>query len=96
MINVNSVKIDPKKGFIPVTNIWCAHTTNERMAMNNIEPTIALYPKIGLRELVAMISEDNPKAGNNTMYTSGWPKNQNRCWNKTGLPPWFGNASPPM
>src|SRR5271168_3892002 len=21
------------------------------------------------------------------MYTSGWPKNQNRCWNSTGSPP---------
>jgi hypothetical protein len=24
------------------------------------------------------------------MYTSGCPKNQNRCWNSSGLPPaWF-------
>ena len=22
------------------------------------------------------------------MYTSGWPKNQNRCWKRTGSPPW--------
>ena len=21
------------------------------------------------------------------MYTSGWPKNQNKCWNRTGSPP---------
>ena len=21
------------------------------------------------------------------MYTSGWPKNQNRCWNRIGSPP---------
>ena len=21
------------------------------------------------------------------MYTSGWPKNQNKCWNKIGSPP---------
>lgn len=21
------------------------------------------------------------------IYTSGWPKNQNRCWNRTGSPP---------
>ena len=49
------------------------------IAINNIDPTIALYPKIGLRELVAIISDVIPKAGNNTMYTSGWPKNQNKC-----------------
>jgi hypothetical protein len=28
-----------------------------------------------------------PKAGRIRAYTSGWPKNQNRCWNKTGSPP---------
>ena len=28
-----------------------------------------------------------PKAGRIMMYTSGWPKNQNRCWNMTGSPP---------
>lgn len=25
------------------------------------------------------------------MYTSGWPKNQNRCWNMTGSPPAAGS-----
>ena len=25
------------------------------------------------------------------MYTSGWPKNQKRCWNKTGSPPPAGS-----
>src|SRR5579864_5212408 len=28
-----------------------------------------------------------PKPGRIRMYTSGWPKNQNRCWNSTGSPP---------
>src|ERR1700729_4302118 len=28
-----------------------------------------------------------PKPGKIKMYTSGWPKNQNRCWNSTGSPP---------
>src|SRR6202158_3005113 len=28
-----------------------------------------------------------PNAGRIRMYTSGWPKNQNRCWNSTGSPP---------
>ena len=44
-----------------------------------IEPIIALYPKIGFLELVAIISEDKPRAGNNTIYTSGCPRNQNKC-----------------
>src|ERR1700761_3250690 len=32
------------------------------------------------------------------MYTSGWPKNQNRCWNSTGSPPPVGskNAVPKL
>ncbi len=25
------------------------------------------------------------------MYTSGWPKNQNRCWNSSGSPPPCGS-----
>jgi len=25
------------------------------------------------------------------MYTSGWPKNQNKCWYKTGSPPPAGS-----
>lgn len=28
-----------------------------------------------------------PNPGRIRMYTSGWPKNQNRCWNNTGSPP---------
>src|ERR1700757_60853 len=31
-----------------------------------------------------------PKPGRIRMYTSGWPKNQNKCWNSTGSPPWSG------
>ena len=31
-----------------------------------------------------------PSAGMKMMYTSGWPKNQNRCCHKSGLPPRFG------
>ena len=36
-----------------------------------IDKTIALYPKIGFLELVDITSEAIPKAGNNTIYTSG-------------------------
>ena len=35
-----------------------------------------------------------PKAGRATMYTSGCPKNQNRCWNRSGLPPLWSSDSP--
>ena len=71
MINVKNMKIDPKKGFIPDTNMWCAHTIKESTVIPNREIIIALYPKIGFRELVAITSEVIPNAGNNTIYTSG-------------------------
>ena len=34
-----------------------------------------------------MISATIPRAGSKTTYTSGWPKNQNRCCHNTGSPP---------
>src|SRR6266404_3302000 len=49
--------------------------------------TIALYPKMGLRENTDTNCEHKPIAGKIAMYTSGWPKNQNRCCHKSGEPP---------
>ena len=40
--SVVKVNTDPKKGFIPVINIWCPHTIKDKKAINNIAPTIAL------------------------------------------------------
>ena len=34
-----------------------------------------------------MIEETIPNAGKASIYTSGCPKNQKICWNKTGSPP---------
>jgi hypothetical protein len=67
--------------------MWCPQTIVDKNAIAIIDPIIARYPKIGLRELVAIISEVIPNAGNNTIYTSGCPKNQNKCSNNTGDPP---------
>ena len=50
--------------------------------MANREPNIAMYPKMGLRLLTERISETIPMAGNKIIYTSGWPRNQNKCWYK--------------
>ena len=38
-----------------------------------------------------IIEDTNPKAGRIKMYTSGWPKNQNRCWNNNKSPPRKGS-----
>jgi len=40
--NVSSTNTEPRKGFSPVTNIWCAQTRKARMAIANNEPTIAM------------------------------------------------------
>lgn len=32
-----------------------------------------------------------PKPGRIRIYTSGWPKNQKRCWNRIGSPPPVGS-----
>src|SRR6185437_6423635 len=53
-----------------------------------------MYPKIGLREFVEITSDVIPIAGSAILYTSGWPRNQNKCWNKIGLPPSLGKIFP--
>ncbi len=42
IISVRNMKTDPRNGFIPVTNMWCAHTTNESKEIPNMEPIMAL------------------------------------------------------
>lgn len=34
-----------------------------------------------------------PNPGKIKIYTSGWPKNQNRCWYKMGSPPPAGSKN---
>lgn len=34
-----------------------------------------------------------PNPGKMRIYTSGWPKNQNRCWYKIGSPPPAGSKN---
>jgi hypothetical protein len=40
-----------------------------------------------------MIWEIIPNPGKIRMYTSGWPKNQNRCWYRMGSPPPAGSKN---
>src|SRR5437588_8623857 len=61
----------PSVGFIPLWNMWCAQTMNPRNAMPASAYTIGRYPKIGLRALVAMMSDTMPIAGRIMMYTAG-------------------------
>src|SRR5690349_24541454 len=70
----------------PVANMWCAQTLIDSAAIATVAPTMPLYPNSGLRLNTGMTSVTMPKNGSATMYTSGWPKNQNRCWYITGPP----------
>ena len=40
-----------------------------------------------------MIWEIIPNPGKIRIYTSGWPKNQNKCWYKIGSPPPAGSKN---
>src|SRR6266571_739705 len=57
---------------MPVVNMWCAQTRNPTNPMLNIAIAIALYPKIGLRDIFGMTSLITPIAGSTMMYTAGW------------------------
>src|SRR3954454_25016104 len=70
----------------PVANMWCAHTVIDRAAMPTVAPTRPTYPNTGLRLNTGITSEMIPKNGKATMYTSGWPKNQNRCCQRIAPP----------
>ena len=48
---------------MPTVNMWCAHTMNERIAIDEVAYTIEEYPNSGLRANVGMISETMPNAG---------------------------------
>src|SRR3954468_9492637 len=55
-------------------------------AVATSESTTARYPKMGRRENVETSVETIPVPGRKMMYTSGWPKNQKRCWKRSGSP----------
>ena len=59
----------------------------DKNAMADVEYTMDENPNNGLRAKVGIILETTPNDGRIKMYTSGCPKNQNMCWNKTGSPP---------
>src|SRR6202171_4959353 len=67
---------------------------NPSRPMDKIAYTMALYPNIGLRENTDTSCEHKPIAGKMAMYTSGWPKNQNRCCHKRGEPPLCAESWP--
>src|SRR5258706_8870613 len=60
---VETMKVVARRGFMPLWNMWCAHTMNPRPAMAMIEYTMGWYPKIGFLEKTERMSEVMPMAG---------------------------------
>src|SRR5262245_56305633 len=63
IIMVETMKPIASIGFIPLINIWWAHTMNPSPAMPATEYTMGRYPNNGLRENVEIMSETIPIAG---------------------------------
>ena len=71
-----------------MVNIWWAHTTKPKTPIANMAYTIPNTPNVSFFPLsCATICEIKPNPGKIKIYTSGWPKNQKRCWYKIGSPP---------
>src|SRR6185369_2367882 len=49
--------------FMPMVNMWCAHTLMLTNPMHTVAPTITGYPKMGFLENTGIISDKNAKAG---------------------------------
>jgi hypothetical protein len=60
------------------------NATNSSASATSGNASIFRFANVGMIEVAI------PNAGNTMMYTSGCPKNQNRCCHKSGSPPWAG------
>src|SRR5699024_6509499 len=74
----------------PVAYMWCAQTVIDNAAIAAVAKTNDLYPKIGFREKTGITSVIIPKNGSAIIYTSGCPKNQNKCCHRMA-PPFSGS-----
>jgi hypothetical protein len=63
----------------PTVYIWCAHTINPKNPIETIALAIPVAPKIGRNENSEAMLLIIPNAGKIKTYTSGCPKNQNKC-----------------
>jgi hypothetical protein len=75
---VDKPNAETATGPSPDANMWWAHTPQPRKPIAMPENTTTAYPNSGLRENTGRISDTMPMPGRIRMYTSGWPKIQNR------------------
>lgn len=88
IIIVAAVKYSRVSMSNPTLNIWCAQTTQPKTPILVIAKNIPGTPNgdgFPLETITACLTNPNP--GKIKIYTSGCPKNQNKCWNKIGSPP---------
>lgn len=72
----------------PTPNIWWAHTIQPIKPIQSMAICIGLGVfKLSIILRIKHAKVTSPKAGAIRTYTSGCPKNQNKCWNKITLPP---------
>ena len=71
----------------PTLYMWWLHTTKPNTPIDIIAYTIPRYPNMVLLEWAEMVVLITPKPGMIRIYTSGCPKNQNKCWYNIGSPP---------
>src|SRR5580704_6896560 len=64
---VSSENANAEYGLMPLMNIWWPHTMNPKKPIASMAYTMALYPKIGLRENVDKICEVTPMPGRMAM-----------------------------
>lgn len=65
---------------IPTVNMWCAHTTKPNSPIASMAKIIPRFPNASFLPLSWQIMwETIPNPGRMRMYTSGCPKNQNKC-----------------
>ena len=66
---------------------------NPNTPIDIIAYTIPKYPKVCFRANTVTTCETIPNPGKIKIYTSGCPKNQNKCWYNTGSPPPAGSKN---
>lgn len=74
-------------------NKWCPQTIQPKKTIVTIEISMESLPKIIHWLYLDRISLIIPNAGTIKICTSGWPENQDRCWNKIKSPPLNGSEN---
>ena len=75
----------------PIICKWCPHTIRPRNVVVKIAINIESLAKILHRLYLASISLIIPNAGIINIWTSGWLRDQNKCWGKIKSPPLNGS-----